>query len=520
MKQTTGEFLETLRKASGFTQLEVAEKLGVSNRTVSSWETDRTAPDLLILPAIADLYGVTVDEILRGERRNGAENNAEISEKAKRDLRKRRYAKYGTKRAFCLGFGLLGSLIFLAACAVMLYSSAPLWLSLLLMVLGAGGCISCVILLACFAYSAERSEGIVLKEDYTEENKPYVQCVRHSTANSLFWLSLTHIAGAIVYLVVYFAAGFYDYSVNIGDVTVSFDYTTPTIVLVCLNAVFALAFVIAAIVLNFTGIFGLGSDEQKLTAKSNGKLLGKICGFGAIPVAIALVLMIVFCSVTPTETQTVYFEAKSREEVYKNFQTLKTDDITAEQDDGSVKVIVPAGEYYLDFQSDSGVKLSGVFFRIDDTYFYELGNGFYGRWNGWWHLYYLKSGVSAEDIVEKDDYRNYLEELWNEYEKISVFEGDDYFFVTNVAYDDYPEIASDNWDYPYNDDGTRFYGYKLRYVRMTNYYEREGVFRYEGYFLYDYSFPFTITFWSALGATAIAETVSYFIKRRKIEYSF
>ena len=65
MKQTTGQFLETLRKASGFTQLDVAEKLGVSNRTVSSWETDRTAPDLLILPAIADLYKVTVDEILR-----------------------------------------------------------------------------------------------------------------------------------------------------------------------------------------------------------------------------------------------------------------------------------------------------------------------------------------------------------------------------------------------------------------------------------------------------------------------
>lgn len=488
MKQTTGEFLETLRKASGFTQLEVAEKLGVSNRTVSSWETDRTAPDLLILPAIADLYGVTVDEILRGERKADVAEDG-FSEKAKRGLRKRRFARYGTKRAFCLGFGLLGSLIFLAACAVMLYSSAPLWLSILLMVLGAGGCLSCVILLACFTYSAERSEGIVLKEDYTEENKPYVQCVRHSTANSLLWLSLPHIAGVIVFLVVFFAMGYYDYRVTVGNVSVSFDYTTPTAVLVSLNAVFALAFMVSGIVLNLTGIFGLGSDEQKSTVKANGKLLGKICGFGAIPVVIALVLMIVFCSVMPRKTETIYFEAKSKEDVYKIFQTFKTDDITAEQEDGSVQTLVPAGEYYLDFQSDSGVKLSGVFYREDDTYFYELGNGFYGRWNGWWHLYYLKSGVSAEDIVEKEDYTNYLEELWGIYEKISVFVGDDYFFVTNVAYDDYDEVLFDNWDYPYNADGTRFYGYKLKYVRTTNYYEREGVFRYEETFYTIILFP-------------------------------
>ena len=63
-KQTTGEFMATLRKANGYTQADVAEKLNISNRTLSSWETDRTLPDVLMLPAIADLYGVTVDELL------------------------------------------------------------------------------------------------------------------------------------------------------------------------------------------------------------------------------------------------------------------------------------------------------------------------------------------------------------------------------------------------------------------------------------------------------------------------
>lgn len=72
-KQTIGGFLAALRKANGYTQAEVAEKLGVSNKTLSSWETDKTCPDLTLVPVLADLYGVTSDEILRAERRKPQE---------------------------------------------------------------------------------------------------------------------------------------------------------------------------------------------------------------------------------------------------------------------------------------------------------------------------------------------------------------------------------------------------------------------------------------------------------------
>ena len=54
-KQTAGEFLAMLRKAHGYTQSEIAEKLNISDRTLSSWETDRTMPDLLLLPALAEI---------------------------------------------------------------------------------------------------------------------------------------------------------------------------------------------------------------------------------------------------------------------------------------------------------------------------------------------------------------------------------------------------------------------------------------------------------------------------------
>lgn len=63
-----GEFLAVLRKSKGYTQQEAAERLGVSNKTVSSWETGASSPDISLLPVLAELYEVTCDEIVRGRR--------------------------------------------------------------------------------------------------------------------------------------------------------------------------------------------------------------------------------------------------------------------------------------------------------------------------------------------------------------------------------------------------------------------------------------------------------------------
>ena len=64
---TIGEKLAQLRKIKGFTQDEVAEKLGVTPQAVSKWENDASCPDIMTLPLIADLYETTVDDILRHE---------------------------------------------------------------------------------------------------------------------------------------------------------------------------------------------------------------------------------------------------------------------------------------------------------------------------------------------------------------------------------------------------------------------------------------------------------------------
>ena len=67
-RKTIGQFIAALRRVSGMTQKQLAEKLNVSDKTISRWERDECAPDLTLIPVIAEVFGVTSDEILRGER--------------------------------------------------------------------------------------------------------------------------------------------------------------------------------------------------------------------------------------------------------------------------------------------------------------------------------------------------------------------------------------------------------------------------------------------------------------------
>ena len=80
-KKTLGTFLAALRKSSGMTQKQLAEKLNVSDKAVSRWERDECAPDLSLIPVIAEIFGITADELLRGQRRNPEESYLPQEEK-------------------------------------------------------------------------------------------------------------------------------------------------------------------------------------------------------------------------------------------------------------------------------------------------------------------------------------------------------------------------------------------------------------------------------------------------------
>ena len=65
-----GSFLRELRNGKSITQEQFAEQLGVSNRTVSRWETGSNMPDISLLVEIAEYYDISIPEIINGERKS------------------------------------------------------------------------------------------------------------------------------------------------------------------------------------------------------------------------------------------------------------------------------------------------------------------------------------------------------------------------------------------------------------------------------------------------------------------
>ena len=65
MKKTLGTMIADLRKQHGMTQLELADKMGVTDKAVSKWERDLSCPDINSLPTLAGILGVSVEELMQ-----------------------------------------------------------------------------------------------------------------------------------------------------------------------------------------------------------------------------------------------------------------------------------------------------------------------------------------------------------------------------------------------------------------------------------------------------------------------
>lgn len=80
-----GRFICSLRKSKGYPQSALAEMLGISNRTVSKWETGDGLPDISMLPELAKVLGVSVDEILAGKRVQAGDCAVKVEEVENKD---------------------------------------------------------------------------------------------------------------------------------------------------------------------------------------------------------------------------------------------------------------------------------------------------------------------------------------------------------------------------------------------------------------------------------------------------
>ena len=66
-QQKIGKFISERRKIKNLTQMELAEKLGVSNRTISKWENGNSLPDYSIIHNLCEVLDISINELLSGE---------------------------------------------------------------------------------------------------------------------------------------------------------------------------------------------------------------------------------------------------------------------------------------------------------------------------------------------------------------------------------------------------------------------------------------------------------------------
>ncbi len=88
-QETIGKFVATCRKEKGFTQKQLAEKLNITDRAVSKWETGKSIPDAAIMLDLCKILGISANELLSGERiamenyqKKAEENLVELQQKA------------------------------------------------------------------------------------------------------------------------------------------------------------------------------------------------------------------------------------------------------------------------------------------------------------------------------------------------------------------------------------------------------------------------------------------------------
>ena len=126
-----GKFIASCRKEEGMTQAELAEKLGISDRAVSKWETGKSMPDSGIMLELCGFLKINVNELLSGERIMAEFYSKQVEENL---LAMRREVEERDRRAlkleYWLGFSavLSGSVLILLASFLVM----PFWLRMVL----------------------------------------------------------------------------------------------------------------------------------------------------------------------------------------------------------------------------------------------------------------------------------------------------------------------------------------------------------------------------------------------------
>lgn len=177
--KTFGSFLAALRRAHGMTQKELAERLHISDKTVSRWEREEGTPDLALIPVLAEIFGVTCDELLRGERRTVSPEPGDAAPTAKGERERRRLlqaglARYRSQSMLAMGLAVVGFLAALICNLAFLQAVLGFFVGALFLVAGA----------VCQGVFLNQAFSGVADADLSEEE---LQPFRQSVIDLAFW---------------------------------------------------------------------------------------------------------------------------------------------------------------------------------------------------------------------------------------------------------------------------------------------------------------------------------------------
>lgn len=137
-----GKFIAEKRREQNLTQLELAEKLGITDRAVSKWETGRAMPDSGLMLELCEILGITVTDLLNGEVVVG--NIEEVSNEQLLLAIKEKQQADKRLLGIEIFIGVLATIVLLAGCLVAAYVEMPDWAKYTIIA------VSAVISIPCF----------------------------------------------------------------------------------------------------------------------------------------------------------------------------------------------------------------------------------------------------------------------------------------------------------------------------------------------------------------------------------
>ncbi len=194
-KKTMGSFMAALRKANGLTQQQVADKLNVSNKTVSKWECNEGYPEISMLPMIAELYSVSVDELLRGERivKEYSKENIDVkSEERIKYLIEKAMIKFTNNSIISIVLGVVALILAYTICDIV-YDYNVLWIGYVIILILCSVSITIALIAFNNFTSSLHNENIVEKEIVKDNVK---KCITYITV--VAFLAMVTLLGLIL----------------------------------------------------------------------------------------------------------------------------------------------------------------------------------------------------------------------------------------------------------------------------------------------------------------------------------